>query len=196
MLNKPVIVGCDEVGWGCLAGPLVVCGVRAPTDWTLEGLNDSKKLSVKRREIMSQKLEKLIAEGTIAWALVEKSNTEIDQFGAGPTRKAAFVEVFHQLYQPDCLIIVDGNMKFDKLGVDAYDIKSLPKADALIPQVMAASILAKVYRDSKMHLLHKQYPMYGWDSNVGYGAAAHLEAIAKYGPCPLHRMSYAPLKNK
>jgi ribonuclease HII len=194
MDDKLFFIGCDEVGWGCLAGPLVVVGVRAPKDWTLEGLNDSKKLSLKRREMMSEKLEKLIADGTITWALVEKSNTVIDQLGAGPTRKQAFVEVFHQLYQLDSLIISDGNLKFDNLGADAYDIKSLIKADTIVPQVMAASILAKVYRDSKMKLLHKKYPVYGWDKNVGYGSKNHMEALALHGPCPLHRFSYAPVK--
>lgn len=195
MLDKPIIIGCDEVGYGCLAGPLVVVGVRAPKDWALAGLNDSKKLSPKRREEMRHKLSKLIGEGVIAWHLAERSSQVIDQFGVASALKDAYVECFKALYQDDCLIISDGILKFDNLGVDAYDKVSVIKADTKFPAVMAASILAKTYRDGKMKLLHKQYPNYGWDHNVGYGAKDHLEAIAKYGPCPLHRMSYAPMRN-
>lgn len=195
LLNKTYCVGVDEVGYGSLSGPLVVCGVRAPKNWNLEGLNDSKKLSPKRREVMSSKLEKLIANGEIGWALAERSNTVIDKFGVAVALKDAYVEVFHQLYQNDSLIISDGILKFDGLGVDAYDKLSLIKADGKIPAVMAASILAKVYRDSKMKILHKSYPVYGWNQNMGYGAKIHLDAIAKHGPCPLHRFSYAPMRN-
>jgi ribonuclease HII len=195
LIDKSHIVGVDEVGYGSLSGALVVCGVRAPKDWSLDGLNDSKKLSAKKREIMSAKLEKLIAEEQIAWALVEKSNITIDQLGIAVVLKEAYVEVFHRLYQPESLIISDGILKFDNLGVDAYDKLSLIKADGKIPAVMAASILAKVYRDSKMKLLHKSYPNYQWNKNMGYGSKVHLEAIAEYGPSPLHRMSYAPMRN-
>lgn len=190
MLDKPFIIGCDECGTGSWAGPLVVVGVRAPQDWKLEGLNDSKKLSPARREAMADKMNDLIVDGSITWALAERSNVFIDKVGLGVALKDAYIEVFHQLYQPDSLIISDGTLKFDGLGVNGYTMQSLIKADTKVPQVMAASILAKVYRDSKIKLLHKTYPMYGWDKNVGYGAKAHLEAIKKYGYSPLHRHSY------
>ncbi len=195
MIDKPIILGCDEVGYGCLAGPLVVVGVRAPKDWSLAGLNDSKKLSAKKRETMRDQLSKLIESGTIAWHLAERSNATIDKEGVAVSLKSAYVECFHALYQDDCLIISDGILKFDNLGVDAYDKVSVIKADAKYPAVMAASILAKTYRDGKMKILHELHPMYGWDSNVGYGSKDHLAAIEKYGPCPLHRQSYAPMKN-
>lgn len=195
MLDKPVIIGCDEVGYGCLAGPLVVVGVRAPKDWSLAGLNDSKKLSAKKREAMRDQLSNLIESGTIAWHLAERSNAVIDKDGVAVALKSAYVEVFHKLYQDDCLIISDGILKFDNLGVDGYDKVSVIKADAKYPAVMAASILAKTYRDGKMKILHELHPQYGWDSNVGYGSKDHLAAIEKYGPCPLHRQSYAPMKN-
>jgi ribonuclease HII len=195
MLDKPMIIGCDEVGYGCLAGPLVVAGVRAPKDWALEGLNDSKKLSAKKREVMRGKLHKLIQDKVITWHLAERSNIIIDKHGVAVALKDAYVEVFHALYQPDSLIISDGILKFDSLGVDDYDKMSVIKADTKFPTVMAASILAKTYRDEKMHKLHQDYPNYGWDSNVGYGSKDHLEAIVKHGPCSLHRFSYAPIKN-
>jgi ribonuclease HII len=195
MIDKPFTIGCDDVGHGSLAGPLVLVGVRAPKDWALEGLNDSKKLSAKKREVMRAKLGKLIEDKVITWHLAERTNNFIDRFGVGVAMKDALVECFHALYQPDSLIISDGILKFDNLGVDAYDIESVIKADTKFPTVMAASILAKTYRDEKMKTFHLLHPMYGWDHNVGYGSKDHLEAIAKYGPCPLHRYSYAPMRH-
>ena len=124
-------IGCDEVGYGCLAGPLVVVGVRAPQGWTLAGLNDSKKLSAKKREVMRGKLGKLIEDKVITWHFAECTNNVIDKFGVGPVLKDAYVECFHALYQPDSLIISDGILKFDKLGVDAYDKESVIKAETL-----------------------------------------------------------------
>ena len=194
MTEKPFILGCDEVGYGSWAGPLVVVGVRAPKDWALDGLNDSKKLSPKKRETMSAKLEKLIADGSIRWGLAERSNTIIDQIGLGVALTDAYVEIFKRLYDEESLIISDGNLKFDNPEVDAYDKISVIKADSKYTQVMAASILAKVYRDSKMKLLHKQYPNYGWDHNVGYYSTDHMEGLQTHGPCPLHRHSYEPIK--
>lgn len=195
MIDKPIIIGCDEVGYGCLAGPLVVVGVRAPKDWKIDGLNDSKKLSAKKRDALLLPLMKLAKSNEISYHLAERSSQEIDKVGVAVALKDAYVECFHALYNKDCLIISDGILKFDNLGVDDYDKVSVIKADAKFPAVMAASIIAKTYRDEKMHKLHLTYPNYGWDSNVGYGSKDHLAAIEKYGPCPLHRQSYAPMKN-
>ena len=193
--DKPFIVGADEVGYGCLAGPLVVCGVRAPKDWSLAGLNDSKKLSEKRRLALGNKLSDAFYREEITFHIAERSNVQIDKMGVAFALKDAYVEVFHKLYQDDSLIISDGILKFDNMGVDAYDKVSIIKADTKIPAVMAASILAKNFRDGKMKNFHPLHPQYGWDSNVGYGSKDHLEAIAKHGPCALHRYSYAPMKN-
>lgn len=193
-MDYKYIIGCDEVGYGCLAGPLVVVGVRAASDWNLEGLNDSKKLTPKKREVMRAKLNNLIEKGEITWHLAERSNTQIDKVGVAVALKDAYVENFHKLHQPESLIISDGILKFDNLGVDAYDKQSIIKADTKIPAVMAASILAKTYRDDKMKVLHHLHPQYKWDHNVGYGSKDHLEAISAHGPCPLHRFSYAPMR--
>ncbi len=195
MIDKPIIIGCDEVGYGCLAGPLVVVGVRAPKDWKIEGLNDSKKLSAKKRDALLLPLMKLAKSNEISYHLAERSSQEIDKVGVAVALKDAYVECFNALYNKDCLIISDGILKFDNLGVDDYDKVSVSNADAKFPTVRAASIIAKTYRDDKMHKLHLTYPNYGWDSNVGYGSKDHLAAIEKYGPCPLHRQSYAPMKN-
>lgn len=195
MLDKPIIVGVDEVGTGALAGSLCVAGVRAPKDWALDGLNDSKKLSAKKREVMQERLLKLISDKEISWHLAERSNFEIDKLGMGVALKSAYIEVFKNLYNKDCLIITDGILKFDNLGVDDYDKISVIKADGKFPTVMAASILAKTYRDEKMKKLHEMYPVYDWIKNVGYAAKNHLDGIKKYGPCVLHRFSYAPIRD-
>lgn len=183
--NKQFILGCDEVGYGCCAGPLVVCGVLAPKNWNLTGLNDSKKLSPRKRETMSQKLWDLA--GTISFHIAERSNEQIDSLGLGVALKDAYVEIFQRLHDDQALVICDGNLKFNNLNMDQV---SLVKADGKIPAVMAASIIAKVYRDEKMKKLHEQYPNYNWISNVGYCTTDHLDSIRKYGFSPLHRMSY------
>lgn len=194
--TKQFIVGCDEVGYGCLAGPLVVCGVRAPKNWSLLGLNVSKKLSEKKRLVMRDKLMPLINKQEIDWHLAERSNNYIDKVGVAVALKDAYIECFRALdKQHEHLVITDGILNFKGLGVDDYDLISLIKADTKIPAVMAASILAKTYRDEKMKKLHDLHPEYGWNHNVGYGSKDHLEALGKIGPCPLHRFSYAPMKN-
>jgi ribonuclease HII len=194
MTNHSMIVGADECGYGALAGELVVCAVKAPREWFISGLNDSKKLSAQRRQMMSDQLEKLIIAGEIKWALSKRSNIIIDQLGVVVALKQAYVECFQQLTDSDSLIIVDGNLKFDNLGFDTSNLQSLIKADTTVSQVMAASILGKVYRDHKMRLLHHDYPVYGWDRNVGYPTAQHLIALNQHGPSPLHRFSYAPVQ--
>ena len=166
-----------------------------PKDWTLDGLNDSKKLSPKRREAMNEKLQKLIYDKVITFHIVERDNITIDKDGVYPTLKSCYVEIFHKLYTPESLIIIDGNLKFDNLGVDDYDLHSEPKADGKYSAVMAASIIGKTYRDNQMKLLHDKFPQYGWNKNMGYPNPEHLKAIEKYGPCELHRFSYAPMKN-
>ena len=137
----------------------------------------------------------LVQNKVINYHLAERSNDYIDKVGVAVALKEAYVECFHALYQNDCLIISDGILKFDNLGVETYDKISIIKADTKFPAVMAASIIAKTWRDDKMHTLHHVYPAYGWDHNVGYGSKDHLQAIHAVGPCPLHRMSYAPMRN-
>lgn len=193
--NKSFFIGADECGWGSWAGPLVIAAVRAPKGWNLEGLNDSKKLTPKKRETLRFKLMDQINNGTISWHLAELDNIKFDKMGAAPALKHCYVECFHKLYQSDSLIIIDGNLKFDNLGVDSYDKVSLIKADAKIATVSAASILAKTYRDEFMKKIHFTYPHYGFDHNVGYHSKDHVEGLEKYGISTLHRKTYAPMKN-
>jgi len=195
-MSGKIIIGCDEVGYGSVAGSVVVCGVRAAAGWTLEGLNDSKKLSEKKRNLMRSKLEKDADNGIISFHIAERSSKIIDELGIAVALKDAYAECFKILdynFDDNCQIIVDGNMKFNNINPEDHDIKSIVKADTKIPTVMAASILAKTYRDGIMKELHKQFPMYDWDKNVGYGTYLHLEGLKNYGPCHLHRFSYAPV---
>ena len=193
-MDKPFIVGCDEVGTGSLAGPLIVCGVKAHHTWSLPGLNDSKKLSAKKREAMLLPIMKEVGTKVIDYHKAIRTNAQIDKMGLAAALKDAYVECFLALYQDDCLIICDGTLKFDNAETNAFDKVSIIKADTKFPTVMAASIIAKVSRDADMQQLHWKYPEYEWLKNVGYGSKSHLAAIKKYGPSPLHRMSYAPMK--
>ena len=195
LANQQYIIGADETGWGAGSCELVVCGVKAPPDWRIPGLNDSKKLTSKRRYIMRDILFDLLDRNVITCHLAERSNFIIDKLGPYPALKDAYVEVFHALYSSDSLIVADGTMKFNKLGVDDYEIVSVPKADGTYPAVMAASILAKTYRDDLMKEKDKLYPEYGWKDNFGYLNPFHIAAIEKYGPCELHRWSYNPMKS-
>lgn len=189
--DKNFFIGCDEVGYGCLAGPLTVCGVMAPKTWALDGLNDSKKLSPKRREEMRTKLKTAADNGDIKYYIAERSSADIDKFGVSSMLKSAYIECFTSFSQAkETLIITDGILKFDNLDVDDYNIVSLIKADTLVPSVMAASILAKTHRDALMKTFHKSYPQYNWESNVGYGSPDHLKAMRQFGLSPLHRRSY------
>jgi ribonuclease HII len=185
---KTLIIGCDEVGTGAAVGKLCVCGVKADKSWKLDGLNDSKQLSSKKRYIMRDKLLKLAEDKTIEYYIAERSNDIIDELSLGVALKQAYVEIFNKLYCNDSLIIVDGQIKFD--NINNFDMITLIKADCKIQHVMAASILAKTYRDDYMHEMHDNYPEYGWDKNVGYLSKKHIEAIKSCGLSPLHRKSY------
>lgn len=194
MTTKNYIIGADEVGTGSLAGALIVCGFKAPANWSIPGLNDSKKLSAKKRTIMRDMLLALVDKQEVIFHIAERTNIQIDQMGMAAALKDAYVEVFHKLYSDNSQIIIDGMLKFDGLGVDSYDKISIIKADTKFPQVMAASILGKTYRDAQMIELDKIYPAYDWKNNVGYPAKTHLTALDEVGPCSLHRFSYAPVK--
>jgi len=184
------IIGADEVGYGSYAGPVVVGAVRAKANWNLEGLNDSKKLSEKRRDIMNQKLMELVKTGEIWYALAERSSFDIDVLGLALAQKESYIEAIRDVWHDDVTVILDGLIKLPHDQIDNSKTVSIIKADTTEPTVMAASIIAKVYRDGKMRHLHAKYPEYGWDKNVGYGTPAHIEAINKFGLCILHRKSF------
>ena len=190
-----MILGIDEVGRGPWAGPLVV-GAVILGGAEIEGLNDSKKLTKKRREA----LDRVIREQAAAWALGWVSAGELDDVGMSRALRLATRRAVEQI-QAQCKekgltfdeIIIDGTVNFlADTALERY-VTVIAKADGLIPSVSAASIIAKVARDQFMAEQDVVYPGYGFASNAGYGVAKHRAAIERLGVTPLHRLSFAPL---
>ena len=190
-----MILGVDEVGRGPWAGPLVV-GTVILGGADIEGLNDSKKLTKKRREA----LDEVIREQAAAWALGWVSAGELDGVGMSQALRLATRRAVKQI-QAQCKeknlafdeIIIDGTVNFlADTALERY-VTVMAKADGLVPSVSAASIIAKVARDQFMAEQDAVYPGYGFASNAGYGVAKHQAAIERLGVTPLHRLSFAPL---
>lgn len=170
--------GCDEAGRGPLAGPVVVAACKMPTEFIIEGIDDSKKLTPIKREILYEKIVKC-AEYKIA-VISEKIIDEINILQATIKGMKECVET---LSAP--IILIDAV----KLNTDKTTIPII-KGDGLSYNIAAASIIAKVYRDRLMNEYDKLYPGYGFSSHKGYGTKAHIEAIRKNGPCEIHRSSF------
>jgi ribonuclease HII len=134
-------------------------------------------------------------EKEIEFSLAERSHHHIDENGLAASLKSAFVEVFKNLWAEDSYIICDGKLSFVGFGIDNFSIESMIKADTKIPQVMAASIIGKCFRDEKVKEIAKEFPEFGWDKNCGYFSESHLEALKKFGPTKFHRMTFVPMKN-
>ena len=188
------ILGIDEVGRGPWAGPLVVGAVILPDNrpsW-IDELTDSKKLTTKKRESLSE----IILEEAPATGLGWVSSKEIDEVGLSAALKLATrraVHIIQQTTTPFNEIIIDGTVNFLQDTMLAKNVTVLKKADYLIKEVSAASIIAKVARDHYMYELAKRYPEYGFDKHVGYGTAFHKKAIETFGVCVEHRMSFKPI---
>ncbi len=190
-----MILGIDEVGRGPWAGPLVV-GAVILGGAEIDGLDDSKKLTKKRR----QALDVLIRQQAAAWALGWVSAQELDDIGMSEALRLATRRAVEQI-QAQCRqqnlafseIIIDGKVNFLRGTALEKFAMTMPKADGLIPSVSAASIVAKVARDQFMAEQAAVYPGYGFASNAGYGVAKHRAAIERLGVTPLHRLSFAPL---
>ena len=189
------ILGIDEVGRGPLAGPLVVGAVILPEEkpeW-VDGLKDSKKLSVKKREVLNE----IILREAVAIGLGWVFSKELDEVGISEalrlaTRRA--VEAVQKFKVPFSQIIIDGKVNFLRGTKLEKFVSTMPKADDLIKEVSAASIVAKVARDNYMTQLAEEFPEYGFESHVGYGTAKHLAAIREFGICEEHRKSFEPIK--
>jgi ribonuclease HII len=201
-ITQDWVIGADDVGTGALAGPCVCCAILAPKSWTLEGLNDSKALSKKRREEMRAIIGAAYERREIGFAIAERSNLHIDHYGITQCLSEAFSEAIATMVakaQTDLktspYLIVDGARPKGELPANMTDVRWLPKADNFVPQVMAASILAKCYRDEKMAILGQLHPEYRWAENSGYGTKDHKAALKKIGVSPLHRFSYEPVKS-
>ena len=178
-----MICGIDEAGRGPLAGPVVVASVIMPADSMIEGVNDSKKISEKKRE----KLYDQILEEAISYGVVIIGQDEIDEINIlNATKKGLTMSLKELTVKPD-LIIVDALTHIDTMGIP---YESIIKGDAKCYSISAASIIAKVTRDRIMREWDKVYPEYGFEKHKGYGTSAHIEAIKKYGLCPIHRKSF------
>ena len=182
-----IVAGVDEAGRGPLAGPVVAAAVVLPANPRIKGLNDSKKLPPKARESLYLK----ILEVALSTSVSIVHHDIIDSINILAATLRGMREAVARLTVKPRLVIVDGNKKPESGVLEMAIIKG----DGLSACIMAAGIVAKVTRDRIMVDLHKKYPQYGFDSHKGYGAATHLEAIRKYGPCPVHRMSFEPLKS-
>lgn len=183
-----MILGIDEVGRGPWAGPLVV-GAVVLGNTPIEGLTDSKKLTKKRRDELSAEIRKKAAAVGLGWV----SASEIDSIGLSEALKLATRYAVEQITVPYHEIIIDGTINFLTDTTKGHYVTTLKKADLLISSVSAASIVAKVARDTYMEEQGSMYPEYGFASHVGYGTARHRAAIEAHGVTPLHRLSFAPL---
>jgi ribonuclease HII len=178
-----VIVGVDEAGRGPLAGPVVAAAV-VLCDGGIAGLDDSKKLSPARRAALEGEI---LARCTVGVGLA--SVEEIDRINILQATMLAMTRAVDSLGVVPELVLVDGN----RLPKWEWRAKAVVGGDALHPCISAASIVAKEHRDRMMRAAAIEHPRYGWASNMGYGAPAHLRALAEHGPTPLHRRSFAPV---
>ena len=177
------ICGIDEAGRGPLAGPVVVASVIMPADSMIEGVNDSKKISEKKREEL---YEKIIKEA-ISYGVAIIGQDEIDKVNILNATKKGLTISLQELTQKPDLILVDALNHIDTLGIP-YD--SIIKGDAKCYSIAAASIIAKVTRDRIMREWDKIYPEYGFEKHKGYGTASHIKAIREFGLCPIHRKTF------
>lgn len=184
------IVGVDEVGRGPLAGPVVCAAVVMPLSAAdlVVGVDDSKKLSEKKRKQLAEEIKKK----AIAYTMVEVSEKIIDEINILEATKLGMKQAVETLVLPKELnakpeiVLTDGNMTIDI----ALPQRSVIHGDALSYSIGAASIIAKVYRDDLMDEFAKEYPMYAFEKNKGYGTAAHIQGIKEYGLCPIHRRTF------
>lgn len=180
------IAGVDEVGRGPLAGPVVAAAVILPAEPRIQGLNDSKKVPQPKREELFVKIHEVAL--AVGVSIIE--NDVIDATNILVASLDAMRKAVRSLKVQPHLVLVDGNQK----AGTGFPERAIIKGDALSAAIMAASIIAKVTRDRIMVEAHAKYPEYGFDQHKGYGAKVHMDALQKYGPCPIHRRSYAPVR--
>lgn len=185
MSDAPLIAGVDEVGRGPLAGPVVAAAVILDPARPIAGLADSKTLSPLRREQLAVE----IRAKALAWALGRAEVAEIDRLNILQASLLAMQRAIAALSIVPDQALVDGN----RCPLLACPCRAIVRGDATVPAISAASILAKVARDAEMGELHERYPRYGFAQHKGYPTAAHRDALRRFGPCPEHRRSFAPV---
>jgi len=181
--------GCDEAGRGCLAGPVFAAAVILSDKFSHPELDDSKKLSAKKR----QHLRILIEREALAWAVAMVSENEIDQINILNASFLSMHRALDQLNMTPTHLLIDGN-RFKPYGQISHSC--IIKGDGIYASIAAASILAKTHRDEYMEALHLKYPSYGWESNRGYPTRAHRRAILEHGATRHHRRSFKLLDDQ
>jgi len=181
------VAGVDEAGRGPLAGPVVAAAVILPGDVCLPGLNDSKKLTPARREALAEKIK----EVALAWAVGISTVEEIYRENIHQASMTAMRRAVSGLKIKPAYLLVDG-FRIERLELPQLAIVG---GDGLSASIAAASILAKVNRDHLMDSYHEIYPEYGFNKHKGYATPEHLSALARFGPCPIHRAGYRPVKD-
>ena len=185
LLPEGLVCGVDEAGRGPLAGPVVAAAVILDPDNPIAGLNDSKKLSAKRRAALAIE----IRAKALAWAVCEASVEEIDQINILQASMLAMQRAVRSLAIAPERALIDGN-RCPELPCPA---EAIIGGDGKVASIAAASILAKTVRDAGMLELHQRYPQYGFDRHMGYPTALHFAALQEHGVSPIHRRSYAPV---
>ena len=180
--GKTLIAGVDEAGRGPLAGPVYAAAVILPQDFIIEGLNDSKKLTEKRRE----ELYDVIIQNAVAYSIFSADEKRIDEINILNATYEAMNGAVNSLSPTPDYVLIDGN---SIKGME-IEYETVVKGDAKSASIAAASILAKVARDRYITEIAATYPQYGFEKHKGYGTAAHTEAILKYGPSPIHRRRF------
>ena len=180
-----LVCGVDEAGRGPLAGPVVAAAVILDPNQPIVGLNDSKKLSAKRREALAIE----IRAKALAWAVAEASVEEIDRINILQSSMLAMRRAVESLAVQPSRALVDGN----RCPELSCPVEAIVGGDGLVASIAAASILAKTVRDAGMMALHARYPMYGFDRHMGYPTAAHVAALKEHGVSPVHRRSFGPV---
>jgi len=180
------VAGVDEAGRGPLAGPIIAAAVIYPPGLKIHGLNDSKKLSPKKRE----KIFSIIKGKNVLIGIGRVSSKEIDRLRIEKANRLAMEKAVKNLPLPPDFILVDGN----RIKIDLpISQQRVVKGDSLCPSIAAASIVAKVTRDRIMLKYHQKYDNYGFDKHKGYGTVGHLKKLKEHGPCPIHRRSFYPV---
>lgn len=183
------VCGCDEAGAGPLAGPVYAAAVILPFGVELPGLNDSKKLTEKKREALFP----VIREQAVAWAVARVEAAEIDETDILSARMKAMQLAIDRLTPAPDFALIDGNRDHGRSAAVTAPHRMIVKGDSLSASIAAASILAKVSRDRYMKEIAAQYPQYEFDRHKGYGTKRHYELLRRYGPSPIHRRTF--LKN-
>jgi len=184
---EPSVAGVDEAGRGPIAGPLVVAGVVLPDSFDTYGLNDSKKLTPEQRDRLYDQLV-----STARYEIVVVSVEDVDRLNILKATLTAMSTVIRQLTPDAVRAVVDGNQS----PIDPpVPCEVIVKGDSCRAEIAAASIIAKVTRDRLMRAAHAEYPKYGFDEHFGYYCPEHISALREFGPCPLHRRSFEPVKS-